>query len=436
MTKSIVVFMVVFAMLGAAVAQQPAQQPAAGAQAAPGQPAKPTQQKTIKDPAEYNAYVNAMNQTNPNQKAITLEGFLQQYPNSVMKEDALELLMGAYQQTGNAAKVTETAQRILQANPNNLKALALLTYFDRAAQNPQSLAQAAQYAQHGLQALQTATKPEGMPEADWQKFKSAVTPIFYGAIGQNALANKDYETAAKDLQEAVTANPNDLTNVYPLATAYLESKPTNPLGFWYIAKASTLAAQVPQQQQAILRYGRARYIRYHGGEDGWNEILQQAAAATAPPAGFAVKPAPTPAEQAGILAQQKPVTQMSFDEIQLILTSGNQQAADKVWGDLKDKPTKFQAKVISATATKLSLAATYDDTENNVADVDMTMTAPLPARYIPPAGKMVAVEGVPVSYTTNPFMITMTKGLLGGSEKPEPAAKKPAAKAPVHRKAR
>lgn len=432
MKKSIVVFMVVFAMLAAAVAQQPAQQPAAGAQGTPGQPAP--QQKTIKDPAEYNAYVNAMNQADPNQKSIALEGFLQQYPNSVMKEDALELLMGSYQQTGNGAKVTEIAQRLLQANPNNLKALALLTYFGRAAQNPQALAQAAQYGERGLQALQTAPKPEGMADADWQKFKTAVAPIFYGAIGQNALGTKDYATAAKNLQEAVNANPNDLTNVYPLATAYLESNPPNPLGFWYIAKASALAAQVPAQQQAIQRYGHNRYAKYHGGDDGWNEILQQAAAQPAPPAGFAVKPAPTPAEQAAILAQQKPVNQMSFDEIQMILTSGNQQAADKVWSDLKDKPTKFQAKVITAAPSKLSLAATYDDTENNIADVDMTMTAPLPARYVPPTGKMVAVEGVPVSYTAKPFVITMTKGVLGGSEKPEPAAKKPAAKAPATRK--
>jgi tetratricopeptide (TPR) repeat protein len=432
MKKSIVVFMVVLAMLAVSVAQQPAQQPAAGAQAS-GQPA--SQQKTIKDPAEYNAYVNALNQTDPNQKAIALEGFLQQYPNSVMKQDALDLLMGVYQQTGNTAKVTDTAQRLLKADPNNLKALALLTYLGRAsAQTPQQLADAAQYAQRGITALQTATKPAGMSDADWQKFKGAVAPIFYGAAGQNALANKDYPTAAKDLQEAVNANPNDLTNVYPLATAYLESNPTNPLGLWYIAKAAALAAQVPQQQQAILRYGRARYIKYHGGDDGWNELQQQAAAQPAPPAGFTVTPAPTPAEVAAKLVQQKPVNQMSFDEIQLVLTSGNQQAADQVWGDLKDKPTKFQAKVVSATPTKLNLAATYDDTENNVTDVDMTMTAAIPARLVPPAGKMVAVEGVPVSYTTTPFMITMEKGILGASEKPEPA-KKPAARTPVHRKA-
>ncbi len=449
MKKSIVVLMVVFAIL--AVAQQPAEQPAApgqqpaGAQPAAGQQppaagqpaaAAPQQQKKeIKDPAEYNAYMGALNTADPSQKAIALEGFLQQFPNSVMKEDALELLMAAYQQGGNMQKVTDTAQRILQVDPNNLKALALLTFLNRAnATTPQALAQAAQYGQQGLQALNKAQKPEGMNDADWQKLKSQVAPIFSGAVGQNAYATKDYATAQKELQAAVDANPNDLTNVYPLGAAYLESTPPNPLGLWYIARAAALAGQNPQQQaqqQAIARYGRARYIKYHGGDDGWNELLQQAAASPQPPAGFTVKPAPTPAEQAGLLVQQKKVSDMSFDEIQLVLTSGNQQAADQVWNDLKGKPTKFVAKVMEATPAKLTLSATAEDIDKNAADISLEMRAAIPARLVPKPGAMVPVQGTPVSYTANPFMITMSDGVLGASEKPAaaaPATKKAPAK--------
>ena len=60
--------------------------------------------KRSKNPAEYNAYVNAIQQTNPAQKAQALEAFLQTYPNTVMKEDALEQLMVAYQQAGERAE--------------------------------------------------------------------------------------------------------------------------------------------------------------------------------------------------------------------------------------------------------------------------------------------------------------------------------------------
>src|SRR6266508_2881965 len=72
----------------------PAAQGASGAESAP----------TIKDPAEYNAYVAAIQQQDPNAKVSALEAFLTQYPNSVMKTTALEVLMGTYQQTNNQAK--------------------------------------------------------------------------------------------------------------------------------------------------------------------------------------------------------------------------------------------------------------------------------------------------------------------------------------------
>lgn len=441
MKKSIVVLMVVLATL--AVAQPAtAQQPAAGAQA--GQPGQtPQQQKTIKDPAEYNAYMSALNQSDPNQKAIALEGFLQQYPNSVMKEDALELLMASYEQSGNPAKVQEAAQRILQANPNNLKALALLTYTNRAAaeqaQNPQqgqqALAQAAQYGQQGLQALTAAQKPEGMSDADWQKLKSQVSVIFNGSVGQNALAQKNYPAAQQALQAAVDANPTDLRNIYPLALSYLEPTPINTLGLWYIARAVSLTAQAPQQQQFIAKYGRAKYVKYHGGDDGWQELVQQAAQSPAPPQGFSIAPAPSPAEQAAKLLQEKQVKDMSFDEFQLIFTSGNQQAADQVWNEIKGKPIAFAAKVVSASAGKLTLSATAEDIEKNAPDVEVSMSGPLSKTLIPQAGSMTQVQAVPASFTANPFMITMTDGkLVGVKEAPAAAPKKSTTTPPARRK--
>jgi len=146
-------------------------------------PSRP--RKKIKDPAEYNAYVGAVQQSDAAAKVSGLEAFLTQYPNSVMKEDALELLMIAYQQTNNSAKMFDTAQKVLQANPCNIRALALVAYSKQAmATGPnaqQSLTEAGQTSEKGLQCLQTASKPEGTSDADWQKLKSQTTGIFNNA---------------------------------------------------------------------------------------------------------------------------------------------------------------------------------------------------------------------------------------------------------------
>jgi hypothetical protein len=432
MKKSLMIFML---LLAAAAMAQTADPQAQAGQAAQGGQAAATG-PTIKDPAEYNAYVTALNQSDPTAKAQALETFLQQYPNSVVKVSALELLMATYQQMGNMQKVVDAANRLLQADANNLRGLALLTYIYRQqaeAGGPnaaQSLQQAAQYAQKGMQAIQTAPKPAELTPADWEKLKAQTEAIFGGAAGMAALQQKDYPNAQKYLALAVKAQPNDLRNVYPLALAYLQQKPQDVLGLWYIARAANLAAGTPAQAQ-ITAYGKRAYTVYHGGDDGWDQLLAQTKTTADPPAGFSVKTAPTPAEQAATLANTKAVDQMSFDEFQLILTSGNQQAADKVWGAIKGKPIAFEGKVISTTKNSLMLAATVDDIQNNKADVELTFENPIAANLMPKQGAMSKVQGTPATYDVNPFMIHMTNGaFIGPPPKATPARKPPARRKP------
>lgn len=427
MKKSLMMFVLVFAIATLAVAQSAPQ----GA----GQPAQ--QKKEIKDPAEYNAYMGAIQATDPHMKASALESFINQYPNSVMKVDALELLMRTYQQTGDVAKTMETANRVLQADPKNVTALALLSYLNRmkaqseqAPQSTQDLDQAAQFGERGLQALQTYQKPENMSDLDFQKLKDQLAGIFNASVGLNALQKSDYAKAQQALGSAVAALPaNDPTAfslVYPLALAYLNDPKVTPEGnlegLWYVARASNLAP-TPQYKQQIGEFGRRKYMKFHGGDDGWAQVLQTAATSATPPQGWSIKPAPTPAEQAATMVQSKPVAQMSFDEIQFILTSGNQQAADSVWNQIKDKPLALGGgKVISATSTQLTIAESYDDINATPpkADITITMAGEMPAKLIPKEGSTTDFLGKPTSYTANPFMMNMEEGALVKPKSAEP----------------
>src|SRR5438477_8541515 len=163
---------------------QPPGQPSQTDQAQPsGQAGAPTSQKTIKDPAEYNAYITALNTQDPVQKAAAMEAFVTQYPQSVVKIDALEQAMAAYQQAGNQAKVEDTAKRLLQFDPNNIRALAIVTFIDRAKAtngDQAALRSVCDESQRGLQALPSWQKPEGISDADFQKLRSQMTNIFEG----------------------------------------------------------------------------------------------------------------------------------------------------------------------------------------------------------------------------------------------------------------
>jgi hypothetical protein len=411
----------------------------AGGQTAPQPPAQaaaPQQKKEIKDPAEYNAYVGAVQQQDAAAKISGLEAFLAQYPNSVMKEDALELLMGSYQQSGNQTKMMDAAQRLLQANPNNVRALALLAYTKRtlaqAGQNPgPNLADAKQYGQKGLQALQTFNKPEGMSDPDFQKMKDQMAAIFNSAVGIAALQDKDYATATKDLRIAADANPTDFSLVYPLALAYLQSPTPDYInGVWYAARAS-IVAPTPQYQQSIEKYAKSQYVKYHAGEDGWPGVLAQAKASPTQPAGFTIKPAPTPAEQAAALVKDKTPDQikaLSFAEWELVLSKGTPEDAEKVWSLIKGLSLQMEGQVIKVSPTELQIAASQDDIEKNRADIVITMNTTIPPKLMPKEGGTLDFEGTPVSYTADPFVMTMEKGTLLTKAAPPPPKKPPVRK--------
>jgi len=429
------------------------QQPTASQTQAPGQPAasqaqpqqpgqaQPQQKKEIKDPAEYNAYVGAVQQQDVSAKISGLEAFLTQYPNSVMKQDALELLMGSYQQAGNQQKMMDTAQKLLTVDPNNVRALALLSYTLRtkaqggAPTAQQDLVQARQYGEKGLQALPNFTKPEGMSDADFEKLKNQMTGIFNAAIGIAALQNKDYPAATKGLKAAVDQNPTDFSLVYPLALAYLQSTPPDSInGIWYAARAAVVAP-TPQYQQQIEKYAKNQYTRYHGSDEGWIDVFAQAKASPTPPANFAIKPAPTRAEQAANLVKDKTpddIKKLSFAEWELVLSAGAQPDQDKVWPLIKGVPLQMEGQVIKVSPTEIQIAASQDDIEQKRADIVLTMTTTIPPRLMPKEGATLDFEGTPVSYTPSPFVMTMEKGTLLTKAAPTPARRPPARRRPSH----
>jgi tetratricopeptide (TPR) repeat protein len=425
MKISLVAIVITFAGIasGQQATTQPQSQPAAPAQTQPAA-SQPQQKKEIKDPAEYNAYVGAVQQTDAAAKISGLEAFLAQYPNSVMKEDALELLMGTYQQAGNQAKVIETANRLLAANPNNVRALVLLAYTERAAQK---WADAKQHAERGLQALSGMSKPDGVSDADFAKQKTQFAGVLNSVAGFSALQLKDNLAAEKYLRAAVEADPNNVENVYPLALASLTATPEDDVnGLFFIARAINLVKD-PAGKAQITKFGHSKYVKYHGSEEGWNELLAQTATTPLPPPEFTIKQyvPPTPAEQAADLVKNKTPKDMSFAEWELVLSAGKPEDAEKVWSAIKGVPLQMEGTVIKASPTELQIAASQDDIDQKRADIVVTMGGTIPAKLMPQEGATLDFEGTPVSYTPSPFVMTMEKGAL--LTKAEPAKpKKPA----------
>lgn len=367
-------------------------------------------QKVIKDPGEYNAYIAALNTQDPAARAAAMEAFVKQYPASIVKIDALEQAMAAHQQAGNQPKVMETAKRILALDANNVRALAIVTFIDRAlAIQGQAavLQEGCADAQKGLQTLPTWQKPEGVTDADFEKLRSQIADIFNGACGFCALQARNYPAAREALTKAVQIDPTNLQDVYQLAVADLEMNPIDVNGLWYCSKGITLAQRL-NNAQAVLRmtaYCKAKYNRYHGGEEGWDNIVLAAANQSAPPAGFAqnIKPKPTPAEIAVQAVKENDPATLSFSDYEFILSyrdasPANKEAAEKVWNAIVDKEKQGKAKlripvkVISSTRFTIDAAITDENQKDSKVDLFVILDDPLDPPLI--AGSMVDVVGV------------------------------------------
>ncbi len=390
-------------------------------QTAPSQPAAQSNQApVIKDPAEYNAYVSAYSQKDPAAQISGLEAFLTQYPNSIMKGQALEILMGAYQQTGNP-KVADAAQRLLAVNPDNPKALVVLAYSEKAGQK---WADAKQHAEHALDVLPKWTKPEGVSQEEFDKQKSSFITIMNSVAGFSALQLKDYAAAQKYLRAAVNADPNNVENVYPLAIASLPPSTPEDIvnGLFFIARAANLVAD-PTAKEQVKKFGRSKYVRYHGGDDGWTDLLTLTATTQLPQPGWTIKPAPTPAEQVHNMVTSKKPEEMNFAEWQFVFMNGSQEDQDLVWNAVKGKAVQMNGTVISTTPTEFMIAGSSDDIDAKKADITLKFEEKVPLKMIPKEGASFDFQGEPASYTATPFMMVMEKGKLLTT----PAPKKPAA---------
>lgn len=390
--------------------------------------AQQTGDKVIKDQAEYNAYITAYNLQDPAAKGAAMEAFTAQYPASVMKLDALEQAMAAWQQAGKAPNVEQVADRILQVDPNHIRALAISTVLKRARATQTGDARLTQelgaLAERGLAALTGWTKPEGLSDEDFGKLRAQMAEIFNGAAGFAALQAKDFAKARDFYLKSAEIDPNNMQDIYQLAIAELEPNPPEMNGFWHVAKAVALARAQNNKPAAdnIALYGKARYKRLHGSDDGWEQLVTSAALQAAPPANFSVARAPTAAELACKAVQENDPASLSFSDWEFVLqlrdsAPCNKQAADKVWAAIQTKQKQGAAKlmipvkVIAAYREIIEGAITDENQSANKTDLRVTLEKPLLSP--PQPGTTINIVGVITDYKPDPFVFVMTQGALG-----------------------
>lgn len=386
------------------------------------------------NPAEYKNYLAAVNTQDPAKRAQALEVFLAWYPYSVMRTEAFEQAMAAWQAANNPAKADAIAVRLLQLDPDNVRALANRAYSGRTqamAGDEKALAPAVEAAHRGMAALPRWRRPAQISEPDFTRLKMQIVAVFDGTLGYAALQAKDYAKARTHFLEAVNVDPNNLPDTYQLAVSLLEGKPIDALGFWYAARAIAIARAAKNESAAaeIEKYARARYAHYHGSDKDWDKLVARVAASDPrPPDNFAdsISRALSPAETAVYMAEKSDAGALSFDDWEFILSHRgdspeNKTAADKVWRAIMEKQQggarlKLPVKVIKATSERIEAALSEENQTRNAVDIEITLGHPL--RPLPAVGSTISIIGALSDYRPRPFLFYLTNAELAEESMP------------------
>lgn len=425
---------------------------------APALRAQGSDQITIQNPAEFNAYQTASTQTDPKAKAAGLEEFLTNYPQSVVKKSVLEDLAVTYQQIGDASKATGAASRLLQVDPNNWRGI-LLSVLNKKSEcgktnDPQTCDDAAAIAKRGL----TVAKTADYSDDDWKKATEAGYPIFHSAIALDYLVSKkDSKAAQEEYRKELmlfplpaTTSGTALVDTLQLAEAYAKADARDMVqAIWFYARAWNFApAAYKAQIEPKLEYW---YKRFHGNLEGIDAVKTAAASTLFKPDTFTITPAPTADKLAhDALAGGDPM-KLNLEDKKFILANGTKEDSDKLWGLLKDQPTPVPGIVIEATTDVIKVAVTQDAKDAKAADFIVNLKKPLEEKDLPAVGsefKLMSDGGPELDGTYDTFtpvqatattaataQIVLREGFIQSAKKAAPVRKAPAKPAASHRPA-
>ena len=307
----------------------------------------PAAGQQITDVAEYNAYVSTLNEKTPATKLQMLDQFLAKYPNTVVKEQALEVKMNTLQQVGQSSE--PAARQLLEVNPNHLRALFWVSYFFY--QTPLSpndpelekkLSAGGEFARRGIEQLASFQVPNVSAE-DLEKQKNAFEATFRQALGVVADIRKKYDAAQTEYRRAAELSPQDGGLFYRLGNVYIAQRPDPKYNeaFWAFARVATMdgaGALQPAGRQQVDDYLRKIYEQYHGpDEEGLTQLKQQAKAQPFPPPDFKVLSKAEVAAAAPVVPEE-----LSFDEIRDMLLKGEAKG-EELWEKMKGCRWSFGA---------------------------------------------------------------------------------------------
>lgn len=204
-------------------------------QAQPAQQTPPAAAAPAMDAKEEDAYkkLAGMQTAKPEEVIRNGEAFTKAFPKSNHLETVYSILASAYMQVGDENNMFKYGRMTLQANPNNVDGLAVMSVATARKidpdNHPDAMAKEKQvedWSGRCITSLQSLTKPEGVSDADFARSRDGKLAMCYSGLGQTVLFEGKLGEAVKDLTKAtqLEGSTPDPVDLYLLGMALLNNK--------------------------------------------------------------------------------------------------------------------------------------------------------------------------------------------------------------------
>jgi TolA-binding protein len=407
----------------------------ARAQAAPA-PAE----KKVKDQGEYDIYNDVTKDMLAKNfaKAITdLDTWKQKYPASDYQYDRSVFYIQAYSANKQPAKALDESGALMakdlktvlndRKNGPSQQLTVLFTATTAILQVPTPTADEVATATKAAQQLADYnTKPEGASDADWATARTQLQTAAKGALlyiammpGTDAMQKKDWATAEAAFQAAQKQYPDSSQVAYQLGRSELAQQGANPakisIGMYEIARSVSVDPAKsdfadPNARTQVDAYLKRVYTQYHGGDDGLDQLKQQALASPAPLPDFHIMSgAEAMRKKQEEFAQKYPDLALWMSvKAQLTDTNGQEYFDSSMKGAAvpKLKGTLVEAKP-ACRPKELRLAVPLPDAKPPyTAEIALRLDAPLTGKPDDNL-ELIWTDGVPSAFTKEPFLLTI-----------------------------
>jgi hypothetical protein len=252
--------------------------------------------ESLHDPLEREAFVDAMNEMAPTKRAAMLERFIMRFPESPASADAFFEAVAVYGKLSPTDRDEVSGLRPrASVQSSNLLQLALDVRWSRLHATLKSpmppVAEAGcDRALDGIHSLPGWRLRTLTDDENTRVFKEAGA-IFYGMAGLCAFGRKNYDAAHYCFSKGIGLDPDNPFLLYYFGLSGLEMDPIDVKGFWYCARAQNLNEEKSQSFHDPSPVPLMIYVRFHGSEQGWEEIMSNAASHQSPPVDFTVSSA-------------------------------------------------------------------------------------------------------------------------------------------------